>query len=200
MTRRLMRVAAVAFGVFLAAATLQAQSLADVARAEAERRQQVDRASNVMTNDDLRPVPPRPVTECSVSEADDDFAEDDTVDDGDQSVEEAESAALEESQAQDEAYWRQRIASARDESARARTLAAALESRVSALNRDFTAIRPMGDVQAECWCRQGPFTPFRPFHQDNCIRRFQVIEPQVFEFFRVTQPIQIQVMDSHIRE
>ena len=47
MTRRVIIVGAVAFGVLLAAATLQAQSLADVARAEAERREQVKGAGTV---------------------------------------------------------------------------------------------------------------------------------------------------------
>lgn len=111
--------------VLLVAAPLaaSAQSLADVARLEAERRKAVAAPGKVYTNDNLRPdtftpVPPAaPVDPAAPADA-------------------AEAPAAQEP-LRDQAYWSGRIAAARADLQRSQMFAQALQSRINGLNADF---------------------------------------------------------------
>jgi hypothetical protein len=111
----------------LAPLTASAQPLADVARAEAERRKSVTASGKVYTNDNLRPdlftPAPSVVPEAPVS--------------GDvEAVSEVPAAS---EPARDEAYWSARIGAAREQLQRSRMFADALQSRINGLNADFVA-------------------------------------------------------------
>jgi hypothetical protein len=129
--------------VLLVAQVAAAQSLADVARKEAERRKAVTQPSKVYTNEDLRRLPPAtgqsqpaegqkpadaapaavPATDASPAPA--------------KAKPAAEAPSRE--PAKDEAYWRKRITDARADLERIGLLIGAFESRVNALTADFSA-------------------------------------------------------------
>jgi len=115
---------------------LRAQSLADVARAEAERRSAITQLSPIYTNKDLKPVrsPARPLP------AD----ESATPPQPRQKVDSAERSSstatpVEREDERGESWWRQRMAAARERVERSRLFADALQSRVNALTTDFAA-------------------------------------------------------------
>jgi hypothetical protein len=111
-----------------------AQSLADVARAEAARRKEVPVAGKVYTNADLRPDPfaPRPAPPADPA----DPAE--PADPGEASEPPApEAAPAIEEPPRDQAYWQARISAARSALQRSRMFAEALQSRINGLNADF---------------------------------------------------------------
>ncbi len=124
-----------------------AQSLADVARAEAERRKTIVRPSRVYTNKDLKPAPRAEAT-APVSESDAPPSPSSHVPADGHSLttpdtpRPAGSEAVTDDANQrvaDEEEWRRRMAAARDEVERSRTLADALQSRINALTADFSA-------------------------------------------------------------
>lgn len=123
--------------VLVYAGTAQAQSLADVARAEAERRKEVRAASKVYTNDDLkpdftRPVPlPPSVVGDSVDPDDPDAAATD-----DAAADAAENGATG-GDTRGEAYWNGRITQARSHLERTRAFATAMQNRADMLWTDF---------------------------------------------------------------
>ena len=100
---------------------LEAQSLADVARREAQRRQAIKTEARVYTNQDLGPGAIRPPARAGTPAA------------------AAETPAEPEPQEEvkDEKYWRDRVTQARQAMARAEILRSALESRINALQTDF---------------------------------------------------------------
>jgi hypothetical protein len=115
---------------------LRAQSLADVARAEAERRSAITQLSPIYTNKDLKPVrsPARPLP------AD----ESATPPQPRQKVDSAERSSstatpVEREDERGESWWRQRMAAARERVERSRLFADALQSRVNGLTADFAA-------------------------------------------------------------
>ncbi len=105
-----------------------AQPLAEVARAEAERRKAVAAATKVYTNDSLRPDPttprpaPAPDVPSDVPSSDEETSADPPASD---------------QPARDQAYWSARIGAARAQLQRSRMFAEALQSRINALNADF---------------------------------------------------------------
>jgi len=126
------------------------QSLADVARAESERRKAIARPSRVYTNNDLKPVrapaiaapgaEPQTGQSASSSPAGDaaspgalpsarDAASPDANPDSDD----------QKRRAADEQRWRRRVFDAREQVERSRTFAEALQSRINALTADFSA-------------------------------------------------------------
>jgi hypothetical protein len=140
----------IAFVVALASGTLSmaaAQSLADVARKEEERRKEVRQPSKVLTNDDLGSVPPvspppatllGPATDGgspTESGADKDekggaeATENKTGDPADSSAE---------TPAKDQAYWSGRVKALETEIGRNQSFAAALQSRINALANEYT--------------------------------------------------------------
>jgi hypothetical protein len=115
----------------------RAQSLADVARAEAERRSAITQPSPIYTNKDLKPVrsPASPLPADESATRSEPRAQ--TAD----SAEGSSSAAtpIEREEERDESWWRQRMAAAGERVERSRLFADALQSRVNALNADFAA-------------------------------------------------------------
>ena len=121
--------------VLLIAAPAPAQPpLAEVARQEAARRASISEKSRFYTNDDLAGgsrlttgAVRRPAPEAASP------GSDDPADAAGGGTEDAPGAA------RDEAYWRERITTARDARRRAELLAAALQNRVDGLLAEFTA-------------------------------------------------------------
>jgi hypothetical protein len=115
---------------------LRAQSLADVARAEAERRKGITQPSRIYTNKDLKPVrsPARSL------QADDSAT---TPQRRSQKADDERSSSaatpVEREEEGGESWWRQRMADARERVERSRLFADALQSRVNALTTDFAA-------------------------------------------------------------
>lgn len=113
-----------------AAAAASAQSLADVARKEAERREKLDTTSKVLTNKDLGPsrgsiTPPPPV----------EAAEPDAA----PQPEGGPPVSEEAQRAEDEQAWRQKMAAARVALERSEMFLDALQSKINALWAEFTA-------------------------------------------------------------
>ncbi|MGC4084593.1 MAG: hypothetical protein QM736_21370 [Vicinamibacterales bacterium] len=125
------------------ATTAAAQSLADVARKENERRQTVKDGGKTWTNQDLKPVPFAPA-EAAAEPAAEPTEPADTPDAADASKpdeqtpsDEKSAKATEKDDVKDQAYWSKRMADLRDQLERDETFSAALQSRVDALTADF---------------------------------------------------------------
>jgi hypothetical protein len=126
--------------VVFAAGPAAAQSLAEVARKEQERRTKVTQPSKTYTNADLKAVP-APVPPAG--------GEAGTAPPATQQVEQAAAQEKEAGEAaeaveaddplKDEAHWRARITEARDQLERSQVLRDALQSRINALTADFAA-------------------------------------------------------------
>jgi hypothetical protein len=135
--------------VVLAAASTGAQSLADVARAEAARRKELGKTSaKVYTNDDLRGEPassPAQAAEASPA-SNGSAAKPEAPADGAANA----AAAIDKPKApppagepvKDEKYWRARITEARTALQRSQAFVDALQSHINGLYAEFTA---MGD-------------------------------------------------------
>lgn len=125
----------------LAAASAQAQSLADVARQEAERRKTIATPGKLYTNESLRDEPP-PVVSAPAAPSP---APEAPAAAGETPAAGAEKPAAPDSAAtppagpgpQTEAEWRKRAAAARDALSRSQTFSDALQSRINALTADF---------------------------------------------------------------
>jgi hypothetical protein len=137
------------------------QSLAEVARAEAERRKTIAQPSRVYTNRDLKPVPgPVPPPPAEAGETSPEVAPSgartkrngsspsaasrrpraktgDDLEDAEEDVDTTEDE--EKPREDDEQRWRARMAEAREQVRRSRMFADALQSRINALNTDFSA-------------------------------------------------------------
>jgi hypothetical protein len=137
--------------LFVAAASSYAQSLADVARKEEERRKTQAPATKVYTNKDLGEAPPATVPAPSQaaggSASPSSSAEStpssttDATKKGDQKEakdsKDAREAKDDKTEAQGQAYWAKRMKTARETLDRDSTFADALQSRISALTTDF---------------------------------------------------------------
>jgi hypothetical protein len=129
------RVIGAALVLSAAASTLAAQSLADVARQEEARRKTVAAPGKVYTNDDVRPEP-RPSAADPTPAVPTPPAADQAK--SDEAAKPAGDDAAAGTEKQDQAYWQKRLTAARDSMSRARMFAEALQSRINALNTDFT--------------------------------------------------------------
>jgi hypothetical protein len=112
---------------------VQAQSLADVARAEEARRQDVAKAKKVYTNNDLKPDSSRPAPPPAAAGA----AKPDTAKPAAATAASAAAPAEGQGQARDQAYWTDRIGEARSQLERNRAFATALQNRIDMLWTDF---------------------------------------------------------------
>jgi len=123
--------------LLVAAASSYAQSLADVARKEEERRKTQPQATKVYTNKDLADVPPStapspapaaasPGTPAASGSATSPATKDDQKD-----------AKDDKSEAKGQSYWSGRMKTAQQALDRDSTFADALQSRISALTTDF---------------------------------------------------------------
>ena len=122
--------------VLLFGGVAQAQSLADIARKEEERRKAVKGSGKVYTNDDLHrypvlSVPPQPAPPADKAASTDPLAP------GDKAA--AAEKAGEPTDAKDEAYWKKLITDARAQLDRSLGFEEAMQSRVNALTTDFYA-------------------------------------------------------------
>lgn len=122
------------------AGALYAQSLADVAKKEEERRKEVKQPSKTYTNKDLKPVPPSPPSETAQAPAaaagePADAATAKSADDA--SKPEADKAKTE--PVKDQAYWAGRLKGLQTQLDRDQSYFDALQSRINALTADFTA-------------------------------------------------------------
>jgi hypothetical protein len=114
---------------------VQAQSLADVARAEEARRQDVAKAKKVYTNNDLKPDPSRPLAPPAAPAGA--AAPDAAKPAGAAPAASAAAPAEGQGQARDQAYWSGRIGEARSQLDRNRAFATALQNRIDMLWTDF---------------------------------------------------------------
>lgn len=110
-----------------------AQSLAAVAKKEEERRKSVKGAARTYSNDDLKPDPSAPATSTSgnVSPSTPSVAEPAAP------ASPAPDVAPPDGEVKDEAYWRNRMGTARSALERSRIFAEALQSRINALSADI---------------------------------------------------------------
>ena len=111
----------------------QAQSLADVARAEEARRQDVAKAKKVYTNNDLKPDSSRPVAPPAAATG----AVPDTTKPAAARAASAAAPAAAQGEVRDQAYWSGRIGEARSQLDRNRAFATALQNRIDMLWTDF---------------------------------------------------------------
>ena len=125
-----------AFGLI---APLRAQSLADLAKKEEERRKTIPQPAKVYTNKDLTPVPASATPPSAVAETPTDAkgpadgkAATDKAKDADK-----EKATNDKEPVKDKAYWAGRLKTLQDQLDRNQTYADALQSRINALTADF---------------------------------------------------------------
>jgi hypothetical protein len=124
--------------VLVCAAAASAQSLADVARQEEERRKAVRSSGKVYTNDALRPEPASPGTAAAAPPTP-------AAQPAAPAAPSADAPAAPKPDAptaaggapKTEAEWRKRVAAERDALSRAQTFAEALQTRINVLSADF---------------------------------------------------------------
>jgi hypothetical protein len=120
------------------ALTSSAQSLADVARKEGERRRAVPETGRVYTNQDLKQVPQPPVDAAAAPATPDDKPDPAATDEkAGSGADVPAKTADQQTPAKDQAYWSKRMAAVRDQLERDETFLAALQTRVDALTADF---------------------------------------------------------------
>ena len=132
--------AAAAVLVLVSGATASAQSLADIARREGERRKAVGTSSKVYTNDQLRPEPPAsgaPVPAPAAPSTPAAGAPATGVPEGEAAAKPGDQVAGSAATPTTEEGWRKRVAAERDAMTRAQILVDALQSRINALTTDF---------------------------------------------------------------
>lgn len=134
---------AVAVGVLVTSGLpVAAQSLGDLAKREAERRKTTPQANKTYTNDDLKqPAAPAgtPAPDTTAAKAAKDPKAADAAKPGEKAAPEKVDATKPAEPAKDEAYWHQRITSAREDVRRNEAFKEALQSRVNGLSADFAA-------------------------------------------------------------
>ena len=133
--RRIVSGCFVVFSVVASAGQLGAQSLADISRAEEQRRKTVKAPSKVYTNKDLGNVPtlPAPPADGSTPPTDAADAKDAKAEDTAKPATGATPAAP----VKDQAYWSGRVKELQTQLERDRAFAEALQSRINALTTDF---------------------------------------------------------------
>jgi hypothetical protein len=112
-----------------------AQSLGDVAREEAARRQSTPASGKVYTNADLPAAEPAPVAAAPAAAQSAQTPA--AADDKSSAADSEKTTAKGEPTKKDEAYWRERMKAAVDDKARSESFAEALQSRINALSTDF---------------------------------------------------------------
>jgi hypothetical protein len=121
-----------------------AQTLADIAKKEEERRKTVSQPAKVYTNKDLTPVPPSaapPAAAPASGDAKDAAKDTKDKDAKDKDAKDKDSKdkdlAKDKEPAKDKAYWAGRLKALQDQVDRDKTYADALQSRINALTTDF---------------------------------------------------------------
>ncbi len=130
-------VTAVLVSIGATAVPLAAQSLADVARKEEERRKAIKKPSKVLTNKDLGSVPATAPPETTATTPDASGTTPAAAGkDGQKPAADAEKKAAE--PAKDQAYWSGRAKGLQTQLDRDQTFAVALQSRINALANEYT--------------------------------------------------------------
>ena len=133
---------AVLAGVLLVAVPVSAQSLGELAKREAERKKAAPTATKTYTNGDLKSVPAPSGTASGDQLSGKDAKDPDgkgSKDPKDAKEPEKVDATKPAEPAKDEAYWRGRMAAAREDVRRNEAFKEAMQSRINALTADFTA-------------------------------------------------------------
>ena len=133
---------AIAVGFFSAAAA-SGQTLGEVAKKEAERRKGQAQGGKVYTNKDLPASAQKPATPNSVATSTEAPAQTPTDPVAAATQQKADDAktptGTPQGEQKDQAYWKGRMAAAREELRRSEMFAEALQTRVNALNKDFNS-------------------------------------------------------------
>ena len=126
-------------GVGVAVRPPAAQSLADVAKKEEDRRKAIPAPAKVYTNKDLTPVPAGSASsaEPSAKPAEAGKAADNDKDAKDKEAAKDKGSAKDKEPAQDQAYWSGRLKALQDKLARDTNFADAMQTRINALSTDF---------------------------------------------------------------
>jgi hypothetical protein len=118
----------------LVALPARAQSLADIAKKEEDRRKSVGPPSKVYTNKDLNPVPAGSPPPPAVAKPSDEAAK---AADGDAKAGAKPPASADKPPVKDQAYWAGRLKAVQDALARDENYADAMQTRINALTTDF---------------------------------------------------------------
>ena len=130
---------AIAAGLFTAAAA-SGQTLGEVAKKEAERRKAQPQGGKVYTNKDLPASAQKPATTNPSTDTAAQTPTDPVAAATEQKAEDAKTAADKpQGDQKDQAYWKGRMAAAREELRRSEMFAEALQTRVNTLNKDFNS-------------------------------------------------------------
>jgi hypothetical protein len=130
---------AIAAGLFTAAAA-SGQTLGEVAKKEAERRKAQPQGGKVYTNKDLPASAQKPATTNPSTDTAAQTPTDPVAAATEQTAEDAKTAADKpQGDQKDQAYWKGRMAAAREELRRSEMFAEALQTRVNTLNKDFNS-------------------------------------------------------------
>jgi hypothetical protein len=129
------RVCGAVVALALAAGTVSAQTLGDLAKQEAERRKAVKASGKIYTNEKLRPEP-APAGSSAGQTTDGSAAA--PAASASPAPDQAQPAApAKPDETKTEGYWKKRIAAARESLSRSQTFADALQSRINVLSTDF---------------------------------------------------------------
>lgn len=138
-------------GILAVAASASAQSLADVARQEGDRREVVKGSGKTYTNSDLKPVPqpkdaavePAPTDQADAAKPTDEAGTKpadeapDTKPGADAAAKPDASKDGDAKEARDQAWWSKRMAELKEQLERDQTFRDALQNRIDALSTDF---------------------------------------------------------------
>jgi cell division septation protein DedD len=132
---------AVLAGALMVAVPVSAQSLGELAKREAERKKSKPTATKTYTNGDLKSVAPPSgaATGDPLAKDGKEAKEPDAKDAKDSKEPEKVDATKPAEPAKDEAYWRGRMAAAREDVRRNEAFKEAMQTRINALTADFTA-------------------------------------------------------------
>jgi DNA repair exonuclease SbcCD ATPase subunit len=131
--------ACIAAALVALAVPVGAQSLAEIAKKEQERRKAIDKPSKVLTNDDLKkPQNPLPPSQ-PLAGATGQIQENKPAAQPQQKANEQTHKTADAKDAKGEEYWRNRITQAREELRRNQMFAEALQTRINSLTNDFSA-------------------------------------------------------------
>ena len=122
----------------MAARAASGQTLGEVAKKEAERRKAQPSSGKVYTNKDLPASAQKPATTGTTPAAETATPTDPVAAATEQKPEDAKTPGDKpQGDQKDEAYWKTRMTTAREELRRAEMFGEALQTRINALNRDF---------------------------------------------------------------
>ena len=181
----------VAAGLLCVGAAAQAQSLADVARQEQERRKTIKEPARVYTEADVQKSAPlttgaaRPAAAADASGAAASGAKDGVAPSAEAKSAEA-SGEKEKAAPKDEAGWRERVQQARDELARSRRLLSAMEQQLISMG-----------IQASSAAIAGRPVP-DPSRQQEATREVERLRAEVDKFSTALTTIEEQARSSGI--